>query len=269
MRTILLALLLIFPCWAAREFDGTGDFIVSPTAFNDNAQISVAFWFRIPSGSSNSTNDRIFELGGNDTNDGGIDVEIGGGTQPTIDVRVWPTSNSFANLVNDRSLNFNQWYHAVITSDTTGPSNRYSEDGIFIGNNDNETRGTVQTELTLGAANDAPTTLQSECILAEFGIWHGVILSAAEITALSLGYSPRLISPQNLVGYYPLIGRTSPEIELMAGNDGVVNGNPTAFPHPSMIYPNMPQIITVPAAAAAASVELLGGVELQGGVEIQ
>lgn len=49
--------------------------------------------------------------------------------------------------------------------------------------------------------------------IAEVGIWN-VVLTAAEITMLSLGYSPLLIRPQNLVAYYPLIGRNSPENDM-------------------------------------------------------
>ena len=108
MRKLLVSLILLvaLPLGAARDFDGTGDWAVSPAAFNDDAKLSVSFWLFIPSGSSNVEFDRVFELGAFNTGDGGLSIEIGGGTQPNIDavespvrVRLLPAIKSISGLV--------------------------------------------------------------------------------------------------------------------------------------------------------------------------
>ena len=71
--------------------------------------------------------------------------------------------------------------------------------------------------------------------IAEAAIW-AAALTAEEFAALAAGTSPLLIRPDALVNYYPIIGRHSPEIDLVGGNDLTVNGA-TASDHPRMFYP--------------------------------
>jgi hypothetical protein len=76
-------------------------------------------------------------------------------------------------------------------------------------------------------------------------IWEAAVWTAsltdAEVAILALGYSPRFVRPASLVRYWPIIGRTSPEIDLMSGSDMTVTGTAVAA-HSAMIYPT--QVIT-------------------------
>lgn len=71
---------------------------------------------------------------------------------------------------------------------------------------------------------------------AECAIWN-VALSAAEIASLGKGFSPQMIRPQSLVGYWPLHGNASPEPDLRNGNNGTISGSPTKNDHPRVIRP--------------------------------
>lgn len=82
--------------------------------------------------------------------------------------------------------------------------------------------------------------------LAEVAIWN-VALTDAEVSILADGYSPLLIRPESLVGYWPTIGRHSPEIDLVGGNDLTLNSGdsgPVAAAHPRIIYPSQSFIAT-------------------------
>ncbi len=91
-------------------------------------------------------------------------------------------------------------------------------------------------------------------------------LTQEELTTLSLGYSPLLVRPSSLVAYWPIIGRTSPEIDIVGGFGMTLNNAPPTADHPSVIYPstNTGLWISPPSGAvyvprpAAMSVSSLG-----------
>jgi hypothetical protein len=87
--------------------------------------------------------------------------------------------------------------------------------------------------------------------LAEIAMW-GTALQQDSFDIYNGGYSPKLIHPESLVGYWPLIGQLSTEIELINGNGGTVTGATTET-HPPVIYPSV-QVYTPPAPAAPAGV---------------
>lgn len=73
-------------------------------------------------------------------------------------------------------------------------------------------------------------------LMAEMGFW-GVALSDDEVALLAKGVSPLMVRPADLVAYWPLIGRFSPEIDLVGGNNMTLNGTPTQADHPRIFYP--------------------------------
>jgi len=88
--------------------------------------------------------------------------------------------------------------------------------------------------------------------VAEAGIWD-TELNTAQVAALAKGYAPSLIQPSNLMDYWPIIGRQSPEPNMMNASSATPTNSPTNFAHPPMIYPARPQSIFVPAAAGGGS----------------
>lgn len=73
-------------------------------------------------------------------------------------------------------------------------------------------------------------------LLAEVAIWDAA-LTADEMTALGKGFSAALIRPQSLKGYWPIIGRASPEPDLRNSNNGTLNGSVPVAVHPRIIMP--------------------------------
>lgn len=96
--------------------------------------------------------------------------------------------------------------------------------------------GDTYTLLTVAARYSASTRGEYfNGAVAEVGVWD-VVLTADEITALSKGISPRFIRPASLKAYAPLIGRTSPEIELKGA--GLTLSGSAAVDHPRIFLPN-------------------------------
>lgn len=86
--------------------------------------------------------------------------------------------------------------------------------------------------------------------LAEVAVWN-IALSDADVLMLSLGVSPLLVRPDGLVFYVPLIGRYSPEIEVVGGLNMTVTGA-TQSEHPRVFYPGRVQIVKAISSAPGA-----------------
>lgn len=111
------------------------------------------------------------------------------------------------------------------------------------------TPGTAPTHPDgIGNASNAGATRWWDGPMSEVAVYDTDI-GTPGFEQLNEGFSPLLVQPQNLIWYWRLLGRTSPEIERILGKDATVTGTIPAFAHPRVIYPTMPQIITAPAAA--------------------
>lgn len=72
--------------------------------------------------------------------------------------------------------------------------------------------------------------------IAEVGVWSGT-LTAADIAQLNHGFSPRLVRPDILVAFWPLMGRNSPEIDQWGKFDMTLTNAPPQAGHPRIILP--------------------------------
>lgn len=99
-------------------------------------------------------------------------------------------------------------------------------------------------ELTVGTTQHYAQFFDGE--MAEVALWNAA-LTAGEFASLGKGFSPLTIRPQLLVFYVPIIGRYSPEVNLI-GPSGTLTGTTTTA-HPPMIYPS--KVRTHIAVAAA------------------
>ena len=91
--------------------------------------------------------------------------------------------------------------------------------------------------------------------MAEAAIWN-VALTEAEITSLYRGASPQRIRAGALVSYVPIIGRASPEPDLVSGDALALNGTPAQAAHPRVIRLR-PRIWRPNAAAASSAFNIL------------
>lgn len=110
----------------------------------------------------------------------------------------------------------NTWYHAAGTSSAANQRTAYFNGSSAASNTDSRTPGSVNTT-SIGRLPRNGTALYFDGRLAEVGIWN-VALNANEVAALAGRVSPRHIRPESLVGYWPVWGLHSPEIDLTANN---------------------------------------------------
>lgn len=69
--------------------------------------------------------------------------------------------------------------------------------------------------------------------IADAAIW-SASLTDADVAMLSAGYAANTVRPDQLVNYWPLLGKTSPEIDIVGKKDLTVTGA-TASNHPRII----------------------------------
>lgn len=98
---------------------------------------------------------------------------------------------------------------------------------------------TLNPGVQVGDAADGTRDIDGK--LAEVAAWNRV-LSGAEMASLASGFSP-LFFP-GLIFYAPLVREDE---DIVGGNAPSVNGTPSVFPHPRMIYPHTPHAFAVPA----------------------
>lgn len=84
---------------------------------------------------------------------------------------------------------------------------------------------------------------------AEIAGWDAA-LGVDEVVALSKGIAPLLIRPTSLVFYAPIIGRASPEPDIVAGTTGTLTGTANAA-HTRMAYGGSRRAITTKTVSAA------------------
>jgi len=142
------------------------------------------------------------------------------------------STNDFTGDTGNEIVRPMEWqHHALVKDGVAGQSLRVYYNG-------NETDSTASTgtipntaaELqfggpgltTAGSDVDAAETLIG--LMAECGIWN-VALTAAQIQELANGVLPSAVQAANLVGYWPLTGTDSPELDRSGnGNNGTVVG---------------------------------------------
>ena len=134
------------------------------------------------------------------------------------------------------------WHHYVINLDKSKASGEIDSvyvDGVsqtltVAGGDVNNTNNFASDTLNFMSRNGA--SLFGAGRMAEFGLWYGINLTAAEAAVLGDGFTPPFVRPASLKYYWPLIGRTSPEVELKRGVTATVTGA-TNTAHPRVLVP--------------------------------
>jgi hypothetical protein len=114
-------------------------------------------------------------------------------------------------------------------------------------------KGTNTTSIAFGGALNrtgifhnarADQDMVANATIAEAAIWN-VVLTDEEVAALGKGYSPRLIRPTALRGYWPIFGNASPEPDFWKnGFSMTIGGTLAKASHKSgLIYPVPPSVI--------------------------
>jgi len=149
------------------------------------------------------------------------------------------------------SISLNTWHHVCAVFANT------SSRTIFLDAGGATTNNVLQNVITCDILEVGRGLSEAYVSgrIAEVAI-HNAALTVAEVTALAKGYSPLFVHPQSLVSYWPIIGRTSPEIDLVGGYDLTLVNAPTTAAHPRIIYPQRQQFGIPTTAATGLSVNI-------------
>lgn len=137
----------------------------------------------------------------------------------------------------------NVWHHYVVLFDKSVSTNEttvYLDGAVPAGanrpNNNNNTNNFGNLTLNFMGRNGA--SLFGQGRMQEVAIWPGILLDVQEIEALGLrGFAPPMVRRTSLGWYWPLLGRTNPEIELRQGNNATVTGA-VVEDHYRVLYPD-------------------------------
>ncbi len=151
----------------------------------------------------------------------------------------------YTDAITSTGYSANTWHHAAGVWASPTSRAAYIDGGSKGTDATSKTPAGTPDSLIIGLIEGSNGSGQSQYMsgrIAEVAIWD-VALTDAEVAILALGYSPLLIRPQSLVAYWPLIGRTSPEIDIVGGYDMALNNGPTTVAHPRVLYPSRPHIL--------------------------
>lgn len=148
------------------------------------------------------------------------------------------------------------WRHILGTYD--GAFVRLYVDGTQVGTGTAETRAISYNTNGLFFGSFDATTLYFAGNLAEVAVMSAVP-DAAQIDALRKAYTPPLVMGTAVEGYWPLVGRYSPEIDLVGGSAMTITSATTAD-HPRVFHSVPFQAAPAPAGGAT----LTGGASLTG-----
>lgn len=225
----------------ARDFTAASShqLSVATPALTSNFPITIAAWIY-----ANSTAD--FQDVAGVYGDPGVG-EGAKGSRLTVDagpIRFTQNFGPFSYADSTADITANTWHHACGVA-----YDQYSRAAFLDGGNKGEGFGSAddgaEHATRIGGRFDDASFFDGR--ICEVAMWNAA-LTDAEVAALATGLSPLKVRPDALASYWPLWGRYSPEIDVVASLDLTVTGAVVA-PHAPVIYPALP-IVGVPGGAA-------------------
>jgi hypothetical protein len=211
----------------ARQFDGSNGYLQSNSYPVGDEPVSMAAWFNSDKTSGAQT---IVTIGNS-----GARIEL---SLLLVSDDVWSLSQtSLGNnvqAVSTAPFLANVWNHAC------GVWASSSDRRVYL---NGENKGTETTDrdpstfdmTRIGQRGNPFDNQKFDGEIAEVAIWN-TALTDIDAHILSIGYSPRLIKPQNLVLYIPLIRDN--DVDIVGGlNFSVVGSGIDITRHPRIFYP--------------------------------
>lgn len=209
--------------------DGSSEYLSHSNAILTVEPFTFAAWCAPDSTNKNMS---IMSFGKSASNTGMWDFRFR--TSDKLQASKANNSGTFGNATITGPPTANVWQHccAVFESDTSRSC--YLDGGNKATNSTNISDPSTINQASIGASWGSTARLYFDGEIAEACIYN-VALSDAEVALLAQGISPLHVRPNDLVGYWPLIGRHSPEIDIVGGFDMTVNGTPTAASHINIV----------------------------------
>ena len=238
----------------ALSFDGTANEYLSKTVtLASGRPLTAAGWILPDLKQSN----HIITLV--ETDDaGGLGNEsgyfaIGGGKYGRWDM-VWQKNRSSTGI-NQYGNGGNSWTHLCGTVATDNARTLYvngssaaSGTGGYVSDIASADKVYIGATAVTSSFSGIDANEYTDGLIAEVGLWDE-LLTTDEISALAAGFSPALIRPSALLGYWPLGGPydgATTNTDLAAGNSLTAESGFDAtnlVHHPTIIYPTSPTLI--------------------------
>lgn len=146
-------------------------------------------------------------------------------------------------LIIGTPISLNQWHHAGGV--VTGTNQSAYLDGVLTGQSTStNTFPTVVNVATIGAQQNNSISFPFTGSIGEVCVWN-IALTAAEMLSLASGTPACFIAPASIIGYWPLYGYNSPELDFSSiGNELKIIGALAQDVPPPLVTP--PKIILYP-----------------------
>jgi hypothetical protein len=144
------------------------------------------------------------------------------------------------------------WHHVCGVKGGTADRSVFIDGGSKGTNTNTVTPGAAYDRVRLGGRGSTGPTDFLEGDLAEFAVWD-VALTDAEVALLATGLSPLLVRPEELAMYVPILGKYSPEPDLIGGTAALTVNSAVVSAHPKIRYPSHSKVSFIVAAAPAAA----------------
>lgn len=212
------------PTGGVRQLDGSGDYLQTSAEHADvnGAEVTLGFWVRVPKDMGNSDGDKIVEIGGYNTGDGGIAVRISSGGTPSLDVQIFTGTTSYVTAVS-HSVPRDVWFPVVVRSDADGIHEGRLYFGTYIGQITG-TRLTEAAKVTVGASTANPTLNVGSFHIDRIAIWNS-ILSDLDVSRFESGVDPSTIASSSRKRYWAISGTDSPELDNESVQDLAITGD--------------------------------------------
>jgi hypothetical protein len=233
--TLVLALFLALapmPARAARTFaHASSQYLSAATPGVTSMPITLSGWVNIAS--LYGQNQAVVCLGSNTTNNNRYYLLV---TTSGATGALAKASSTAVQATSTSTLSTGSWHHvcAVFTSST-------SRAAYLDGGN----KGTDATSASpssaaitstfIGRCTSSTTDNYMEGTIAQCAVWN-VALTDPEVASLATGLTPLHVRPNNLVHYWPLESRASPEIDFVGGLTLTLQASPTIGDNPRTIH---------------------------------
>lgn len=237
---IILALLPWHQVRAARQFNGTNQALSASMDLSAVSKVTIVFWLYWDAFANDD--DLAFEFTPNfNTNTGSILIDPNESLTGKFQVAAKGNNMSLVTTAEFTRPSAATWHHYAFLIDFTLSTNEIT--ACYVDGSSQSLTRTVNNDNTGPFANSTlyfmsrnAASLFGAGRMAEVAFYPGVLLDAGEITSLAKGASPRMVRTTAKPYYWPLIGRTSPELELFFGSTATVTGA-SQVDHPAIFLP--------------------------------
>jgi hypothetical protein len=202
----------------ALQFDGSGEYLLSTSlAGVSGVPYTFGCWAYLDTGAAGTD----------------VAIMLGDSTAVTYEeiqfftgngkLRLRTLSSGGSNLAG-ALWSYDTWHHVMAVVSATDSRALYLDGGGKVTSSVDKT--VTIDEITIGARTISSATNYMLGRLAHAAVW-AAALTDEEVAALAAGASPLDVRPSSLLGYWPLWGLHSPELDMLGATQLTVAGTPT------------------------------------------